>query len=204
MIRKIPAVLAAVVALGGCAVIALALVEDLPKGQPVGEWYKTSGWPEGLKDLVNIDGRVSCSYSPSHDFFTFRVDAKAFTKFLERYAKLKDTPLRLIIHPGRGESPTWPGSKGAPIDWSLVTQSRAWREIGETGKKPTPRGYNITVDLYLGGNIDLKDLEVPLEIEVQSSGEIEKFIITHDAQRQLVKERADKDKAREKAAENAK
>jgi hypothetical protein len=199
MTRKMPAVLAALAALGGCAAIALALVEDLPKDQA--GWYRTSGWPEGLKELVNIDGRMSLLNSPSHDFFTFRGDAKTFTKFLEGYARIKDTPLRLILHPGRGEGPTWPGSKGPPIDWSLTTQNRAFLE---TGKKPTQKGYDITVDLYLGGNIGLAELEVPLEIEVASSGEIERFVITHDAQRLLVKEKAEKDKAREKAPEKAK
>ena len=40
---------------------------------------------------------------------------------------------------------------------------------------------------------------MPLEIKVESSGEIEKFVIVHDAQRLLLKEKAEKDKAREKA-----
>jgi hypothetical protein len=202
MTRKMPAVLAALVALAGCAAIALALGSDHPKGRPVGG---TSEWPEGLKELVNIDARVDGYFVNSDDVFYFRGDAKAFTKFLEEYAKLKDTPLRLVLHPGRGMSTKpWTDSKAEPIDWSLTTQDRAWRQIGETGKKPTQRGYDITVHLYLGGNISLAKLEVPLEIAVESGGEIEKFVIVHDAQRLLVKEKAEKDAAREKAAEKAK
>jgi hypothetical protein len=202
MTRKMPAILAAAVAVAGCVTMALALGSDHPKGQPVGG---TSEWPEGLKELVNIDARVDGYFVNSDDVFYFRGDAKAFTKFLEEYAKIKDTPLRLVLHPGRGMSTKpWTDSKAEPIDWSLVTQNRAWREIAETGKKPVKKGYDITVHLYLGGNIDLEKLEAPLEIKVESGGEIEKFVITHDAKRLLVKEKAEKDKAREKAAEKAK
>jgi hypothetical protein len=196
MNRKIPAVLAAAVTVAGCVTLALAMGASHPKGQPVGG---TNGWPAGLKELVNIDARTGGFFVNSDDVFYFCGDAKAFTKFLEQYAKLQDTPLRLILHPGRGMSATpWNDPKPEPIDWSLATGNRAWRQIGETGKKPTQTSFDVTVHLYLGGNIDLKDLEVPLEIEVQSSGEIEKFIITHDAQRQLVKERTEKEKATEK------
>jgi len=73
-----------------------------------------------------------------------------------------------------------PRDKGEPIDWFLTARDRT---IREAGKKPVKKGYDITVDLYLGGNIGLAELEVPLEIVVESSGEIEKFVITHDAQR---------------------
>jgi len=194
MKRKIPAVLAAAVAVAGCVTLALALGANHPKGQPVGG---TNGWPEGLKELVNINARTGGFFVNSDDVFYFCGDAKAFTKFLEQYARLQDTPLRLILHPGRGMSATpWNAPKPEPIDWSLATQNRALRQMVETGKKPTQTGYDVTVHLYLGGNIDLKDLEVPLEIEVQSSGEMEKFIITHDAQRQLVKEKAEKEKSK--------
>ena len=197
MKRKIPAVLAAVLVAAGWVTIALAMGANHPKGQPVGG---TDAWPAGLKELVNIDARTGGYFVNSDDVFYFRGDAKAFTKFLEQYAKLQDTPLRLILHPGRGMSATpWNDPKPEPIDWSLTTQDRAWREIGETGKKPAKRGYDVTVHLYLSGNIDLQNLEVPLEIEVQSSGEMEKFIITHDAQRQLVKEQAEKAKTQEKS-----
>ena len=194
MIRKMPAVLAAVVALWGCAALALNEISLYPKGEPVGG---VSDWPEGLKELVNIDDRVG-GYaiqsdtlggypSYSDDVFYFRGDAKAFAKFLDQYAKLKDTPLRLVLHPGRGMNLKPGDSKGDPIDWSLTVWSRAWHEIPETGKTPVQKGYDITVDLYLGGNIDLKDLEVPLEIEVQSGGEIEQFIAHHQAKQSLVK-----------------
>jgi hypothetical protein len=214
MTRKMPAVLAAVVALWGCAALAMYGISNHPKGEPAGG---LSDWPEGLKELVNIDNRVDgyVMYSDTligqpagcDAVFFFRGDAKAFAKFLDQYAKTKDTALRLVLHPGRCLS-TKPWADAKPdSDWSLNVWCRTWHGIGETGKKPVQKGYDITVDLYLGGNIDLKDLEVPLEIEVESSLDIERFVITHDAQRLLVKEKAEKaekDKAREKAPEKAK
>jgi hypothetical protein len=185
MTRKMPAVLAAAIAVASCAAIALAMGGDHPKGLPVGG---TSGWPEGLKELVNIDARVDGFFFDSDDVFYFRGDAKAFAKFLDQYAKIKDTPLRLVLHPGRGmNTKPWTDSKAEPIDWSLTTEDRAWHAIPEAGKKPTQKGYDITVHLYLGGNISLEELDVPLEIEVQSGGEIEQFIAHHQAKQSLVK-----------------
>jgi hypothetical protein len=40
------------------------------------------------------------------------------------------------------------------------------------------------VDLYLGGKVNLKEAKVPLNIEVQSSGEIEKFVTDHESRRE--------------------
>jgi hypothetical protein len=214
MIRKMLAILAVVVALGGSAAFAAYAVYHYPKGEPV---VGGPDWPEGLKELVNIKDRVDGRLLHSDTLigqpagcdavFFFRGDAKALAKFLDQYGKLKDTPLRLVLHPGRCLS-TKPWADARPESaWSLNVWCRTWHGIGETGKKPVQKGYDITVDLYLGGNIDLKDLEVPLEIEVESSLDIERFVITHDAQRLLVKEKAEKaekDKAREKAPEKAK
>jgi hypothetical protein len=37
----------------------------------------------------------------------------------------------------------------------------------------------ITVELWLGGQVDLSKVEVPLNLKVESGGEIEKFIAAH-------------------------
>ena len=85
-------------ALAVCAATALGLGSDHPADQPV---TGQNGWPAGLAELLNAGGRVGGFFVNASDWFFFQGDAKAFNAWLEKYAALKDTPLRLVLHPGR-------------------------------------------------------------------------------------------------------
>ena len=180
---KVLAFLAAVVP----AAVALAMGGDHPTDHPVGG---QAGWSAGLRELVNTPGRVGGFFVNASDFFYFRGDAKAFNAWLESYAALQDTPLRLVLHPGRSDDRRpWSkdGEKRLPVDWCLDVINRQWSRDAIEEKKPVKPGYDVTVHLFLGGQVGLEDLDVPLAVGVESAGEVERFVAQHQAMQTLLK-----------------
>jgi hypothetical protein len=58
-----------------------------------------------------------------------------------------------------------------------------------------PRGYKpppptVVIEVYVGGQVGLEDLDVPLAVSVESGGEIEEFIAHHQAKQSLTKKEA--------------
>jgi hypothetical protein len=174
-----------------CAAVAFGLSMEYPIGQPVPGW---PDWPAGLKDLVNSGGRVLGYSHDADDFLYYRGDADRFNRFLAGCAKLKDAPVTLILHPGGGIA-YWGGKPENKVscDWGLsvlvplqVEDPRTGRVLlyNPLGGPPLPERagnpkYLLQVDLWLGGDVELKKLEVPASIEVKSGGEIEDFVAAH-------------------------
>ncbi len=181
---------------------------ELSTGGPV---VPSADWPEGVKELVNREARVHSYWGKGvfltrsvvlggaekevqacpvtvHEFFCFADDTNAFNDFLAQYAMLKDTPLTLVLHPGcGGASSPWEKEKQIPFDWQLTILRRGW----ESRYPHAPPGpvYGIATeavmtDLWLGGQVQLDKVEVPLNVEVKSGGEIERFIAAHQARQQ--------------------
>jgi len=170
----------------GCLalVVPTAVAWALGSGHPNDEVCQHPDWPEGLKDLVNTKARVCGFFVNANDWFYFKGDSGAFNAVLAAYATLKDTPLRLILHPGRGTArEPWDKGTGTPAEWSITVVRRGWgapkATPGQAGK------YVVTINLWLGGDVALDDLDVPLAVDVESGREIEKFIATHQAKQSL-------------------
>ncbi len=68
-----------------------------------------------LTDLANRPGRVGGYWVNSNDWFYFAGDTKALNDFLRRYAELKETPLVLVIHPGKAPAETCVGDLFADV-----------------------------------------------------------------------------------------
>ena len=102
---------------------------------------------------------------------------------------MKDTPLLLTLHPGRGTArEPWDKDKSVPCEWSVYIQRRGW---GAPEAKPGATGkYVVTLHLWLGGDVALEELDVPLNVNVHSAGEIEKFIASHEAKQSLLEKPA--------------
>jgi hypothetical protein len=170
----------ACLAMAAAATPALDMGADHPNDRPVSH----EEWTEGLAELINTKARVCGFFINASDWFYFRGDTKAFNAVLAAYAKLKDTPLRLILHPGRclGKAP-WDKGEGTPCEWSVAVIRRGWgaseMNTGEMSK------YVATVHLWLGGDVALKDLDVPLNVDVESGREIETFVVEHQARQSL-------------------
>jgi len=148
----------------------------------------SDGWPDGLLDLCNRKSRVDGYWVNANTWCHFAGDVKAFNAFLNRYASLKPTPLTLILHPGpRRGNDGWTADKIVPSNWMLSILRRGWgapeAEPRETGK------YVVTLHLWLGNTIALQDLDVPLNVNVESSQEIDRFIADHVAKQSLVHKR---------------
>jgi hypothetical protein len=158
------------------AVTALALGGDYAKGAKVD---KQPEWPDGTVDLANDPSREFGHWVNANDFFYYRGDAATLNAFLARYAKLTDTPLAVELHLGPDQR-TGPlaGPRTMPYDWKMDVMRRGWgvpldpnRPAGDN--KP---GYVVTVHVWLGDKITLKNLQVPDNVEVRSAGDIERFI----------------------------
>ena len=150
-------------------------------------------WPAGLKELVSREGRVYGMHMDAPTFGSgyeatslfFVGDRNAFNQFLEEYAKLRETPLTLILHPGQGMTGSLQyDERNIPFDWQ-VRIVRTGR-LSKAPEKDKP-GYMVTVELWLGSKVKLHDLKVPLNVEVKSGGEIERFIAEHETGRRQAK-----------------
>ena len=168
------------IAVAACCTVAWALGGSHRNDQP----YSHNEWPAGLTDIVNTKGRVCGFFVNANDYFFFKADSKAFNGILAAYGKLKDTPLLLTLHAGRGTArEPWDKDKSVPCEWSVYIQRRGWgapeAKPGETGK------YVVALHLWLGGDVTLEELDVPLNVEVHSGGEIERFVAEHEAKQSL-------------------
>ena len=124
-------------------------------------------WPQGLKDLVNREGRVHGFWVNEVDVFFYAGDTQAFNQFLEGYAKLPKTSLTVVIHPGaKNARSSWDKQdRDLPAQWSL-----------QTGGDSQDGRFVTRVDLWLGSRIRLEDLRIPENDEAASGGEIERFV----------------------------
>ena len=153
----------------------------LPNDKPV---VRQDRWPAGVAELAGSRTRVrGYGHNFGCDAYYYAGDAKAFNAFLGEYAKLKGTPLPLIIHPGLGikgrAAQTDPDVR---FDWLLYVDALIPREIAK--KDPPPKG-RPTLHLYLGDNIGLDELLVPLEVEVKADNALDDFVSEHTAKRSM-------------------
>ena len=158
-------------------------------GMPV-----SGAFPEALKRLVRTDTRVLGVVGPIVDWrISYAGDTAELNGFLKVYTKVPDTRLKVVLHPGRGtcryRTPVF-GPDGEltgeelhvfDVDWKLhIGESPEIRDDKDEfeGKK-----FLTTLDIWLGGQIDLRKLDVPLSLPVASSGELEGFVDGHEKER---------------------
>ena len=163
------------VTLASCGAMALAMCGDLSPNFPV---VNKPGWPTGLAALLNWPDRVDGYFAGFSEHYLYHGNARSFNDFLVDYAALKDKPLVLVLHPGRGTSEKLWGRDNkrvqAPFEWEVQLLPVV---------VPGDIMHTIQVDLWLGGDVSLDELDVPENIEVQSGKEIEQFIAKHEANR---------------------
>jgi len=83
--KRCVAVCLAVLTVTAWSTIALGLGADHPADHPVRGY---DGWPKGLKELMNVKGRVGGYFFNSDNYFYFTGDAKTFNAFLAQYAAI--------------------------------------------------------------------------------------------------------------------
>ena len=154
--------------------VAWALGSDHPK-QPV----NNDKWPKGLAELVNADNRVHGYFVNWEDVFFFRGDTASLNAFLNGYAQLPDTKLKVVLHPGKLEvsSPWDKQPRDVAADWKLYATPFTRDQVQAAGVKPGP--FVTRIDIWLGASIRLDEIRVPANVLVESGGEIESFVKRH-------------------------
>ena len=141
-----------------------------------------------LTDLANRPERVGGYWCNSNDYFYFAGDTKRLNDFLVQYAKLTETPHLLVIHPGKAPAQVMADEKTAkPYNWTFDAIS--WRSA-QKQKWFQKLGVDqwrrvVIVQVWLGDTIQLDQLEVPTNIKIWPSDEIENFIEQHNMKQNL-------------------
>lgn len=160
-------------------VLAWAMGGDHSKPAVIG-----GDWPSGFSKLVDGECRVHGCFVNWTDTFFFRGDTNSFNHFLDDYARLPNTELQLVVHPGIAqEKSPWDEKSRGPADWTLTgTPFRLTPEQRAAGGKQAGP-YVTRVDFYLGERADLSAIVVPANVIVESGGEIEAFVERHKDRR---------------------
>ena len=158
----------------GAAIYGLAM--ELPNEGPVELGWK---FPAGVAELAGSRNRVHGFMSTfGYANLWYAGDAKAFNAYLAEYAKLKDLPLQLVIHPAPGSKlRQYVSEPRAHYDWELSV--RWGMSLQADRKDDKAEGFAVTLHLYLSDAITLDDLSVPANVTVRSGGEIEQFAAQH-------------------------
>ena len=161
-----------------CAAVAFGLsMNYAPNSRITGP----SDWPAGLKELANYQGRVVAYVSWTVNTYMFYTgDTDRFNRFVARCAKVRETPVTVILHPGCGTtSPLGAHDPKVACDWGLSVLRRG--SVPEAPPFPSDNpGYVLRLDLWLGGPVELNKLQIPANVEVRSGGEIERFVADHE------------------------
>ena len=142
-----------------------------------------SSAPEALRRLLQTDALVLAAIGPIAEMHVYCAgDAEDLNEFLEGYAQVPGTPLGVVLHPGRGtcSCPTAGNDSGREIfdmDWKLEVSEPIPGRPNEADFEG--HDFLATVHIWIGGQIELGELDVPLNVAVRSSGEIERFIENH-------------------------
>ncbi len=142
-------------ALVGAASALWALVISYPKG-PAGN----PDWPAGLRELANSDASLG-GYGRNWrgwgwiDRVYFSGDTPTLNRFLERYSRIENTPLRVVIRLDAKPSTGRLGPSGH-FDWSLSVLHRG--RGAPTAPAGTSGKYVVTVTVWIDEHIRLDDL----------------------------------------------
>ena len=91
-------------------VLAIATWCTTSIGQPFTEEFHSPdqstqadpAWPDGLVEVVNLEGRVRCVTSRAEhfrsDMFMFAGNNDAFNRFLKKYSRIQSMPLTVTLH----------------------------------------------------------------------------------------------------------
>ena len=189
--RRKASILAGLIATTCLTPIALALVtlDFSPPDEPT---RAAPWWPEGLVDVVNSDGRVLCvstwGFGWASNGFMYRGGTAEFNRFLRDYSEVESAKLLLVVHAGGPPySLAYTDKLDGPYDWQLQIARRMIRHKGD-GPPEEPRDFRLDVHVWPSERIPLRDIVAPLNVEVISGREIERFIKTHKRNQEQAKD----------------
>lgn len=180
MMRRVILTIAALIMLVSFSASAWARASEYGPLQPINQ---QPDWPVGLADLLKSGDRVYAYCVNWMDHFYYAGDADALNIFLEKYSKLKGTPLTLSIHvgPAKVGKISTPGQKDTAYDWHVFVTPPMIPDGGFVKGREHER--IVTVELWLGGQVELKKVKVPDNVKVVDGGDIAEFIATTEKSR---------------------
>ena len=126
------------------------------------------GWPVGTYEAVNLPCRVHGYWINSSDTLFYKDGNAVLEEMLQKLGSIQGLTVRVILHPSKviAKSP-WSKEVLDSADWTVTI----------SGKEAITQIQNqVTVDIWLGGNVSLDDLKIPQDIDVKSGNEIEAYI----------------------------
>ncbi len=160
-------------------------VAEISPGQPL---RGLGDWPDEVRELVNSQGRMYGYFFNAVGRLFFAGDNDDFNWFLERYAGLKDSPKKLILHCGPGKTKRFGRNEEIAFDWQVSISPVVRR--GSAPEARPERTYVVTVGLWLGGQVVLDNVNVPTNVLVQTDEKaktdeaIAKFIAAYERGRE--------------------
>ena len=112
-------------------------------------------WPAGLAGVLNSQDREYgywVGFSADHIFYSG--NSAEFEAFIGQLSALRSTPLTLVLHDG-------PGLTGRPGDNSKRRFAFDWEVSVERDSEGRASQADITVDLWLGRRVSLRQINVP-------------------------------------------
>lgn len=140
---------------------ALAIGTDYEKPPAPGpDW-----WTPDLQKLVLNEHWVHGYLINAEDKHFFAGSTEGLNKFLQEYSRLDQARLEIVLHEGtkQAASPWNESGKGPQADWALYTAPRDWLKTSPHTRVTDSDAPIITkIDIWLGGNIDVDDLKIPV------------------------------------------
>lgn len=178
--RSLATSLLVIAHLGTTLPVANAIITGSERKEPVTD----PGWPRGAADIFNSHSRIAWWEGPPFGGGQYTAecpgDTTAFNEILAKFAKLKVTTKRLVIHDGIGNS-FWLNPNHRPekhptakIDWSFTVWVPAkWEQIRKLPTELNPTDTEdathdppVTIVVYTGGSIRWSDVTIPKEVKV--------------------------------------
>lgn len=161
------------------SLLALALLLTIPtttqaagSDHRIDQIGRSTGWKPGYYEVIKQPNLVHGYWINTFDVFFFKGFNEDLIKQLNELEKIEGFKTEVIIHAklGVAKSP-WKDARIVNYaDWSLTTY----------GSFSKDRKNDLTIDIYLGGDLQLEDLEIPQSFTVKSAGDIEEFIQLHN------------------------
>ncbi len=148
--------------------------------QPI---YGNDGWPPDLVKAMNGAECVGGFWVNQSDWFFFKGETRAANRFFEKCGRYEKTLTRVVLHPGSGFGQTPWDKERVPCDWMVSVERRGWTQPKKFEGVPEDVDLLIVIDLWLGGDIHLHKVKIPVSIDVKSDGKIEKFVAAHKISR---------------------
>lgn len=136
-----------------------------------GNLPRQDGWSKELHDAINQPFRVHGFWVNSTDTLFYVGKTQKLNEMVRQIAKTDAAMVKVVLHPDSGvaQSP-WSKKAVGPADWSVTVAGE--HAISE-------KQDIVIIDVWLGVEVSLDNLNLPSGVTVASGGEIEDYIKRH-------------------------